>query len=167
MEERGNSEGHAERLDRELIELLNEIRVLLPGVQVLFAFLLAVPFTSGFARVSDLQRDAYTVSLLCALVATMLLVAPTTFHRLRFRQRDKEALLRTSNVLTIGGSSFLAASMTAAVLVVIDTLFSAWLAIVVASLAGVGFLLLWYVLPLSRKVDDGDGGSRGREASGA
>lgn len=152
----GGSEAPSERLDRELIELLNEIRVLLPGVQVLFAFLLAVPFASGFARVSDVQRDAYTVSLLCALVATMLLVAPTTYHRLRFRQRDKEALVRTSNKLTIAGSVFLAASMTAAVVVVIDTLFSTWFAGLVAGLSGLGFLLLWYGLPLSRKVEDGE-----------
>jgi hypothetical protein len=145
-------ESHAERLDRELIELLNEIRVLLPGVQVLFAFLLTAPFASGFERVDDFQRDVYVVCVLAALAAVTCLVAPTTYHRLQFRERDKEALIRISNRLTIAGSFFLALSMTCSVLLVVDYLFSRRAAVLAAGAAALGFGLLWYVLPLSRRV---------------
>ena len=79
------AEGEKERRDRELIELLNELRVALPGVQVLFAFLLTVPFSNGFSRMTDLQRNVYFVSFLCATVATILLIAPSTYHRIQFR----------------------------------------------------------------------------------
>ena len=73
------------RRDRELIELLNELRVAMPGVQVLFAFLLIVPFSSGYPKMTGLQRDVYFVAFLCAAVATILLIAPSAHHRLRFR----------------------------------------------------------------------------------
>jgi predicted membrane channel-forming protein YqfA (hemolysin III family) len=149
-----SEESHAERLDRELIELLNELRVLLPGVQVLFAFLLTVPFAGEFADVTEFQRDLYGVSLLAALAATICLVAPTTYHRIRWRQRDKEVMLRTANRLAIAGSLFLATSMTCAVLLVGDYLFSRWAAVLAAVGAAVGFAAFWYGLPLSRRALD-------------
>ena len=90
-------ESHHEQLDRELIELLNEIRVLLPGVQVLFAFLLTAPFAIGFDKVTDFQRNVYALSLFSALAAIACLVSPTTYHRIQWRQRDKDAILRVSN----------------------------------------------------------------------
>jgi predicted membrane channel-forming protein YqfA (hemolysin III family) len=144
-------ESHAERLDRELIELLNEIRVLLPGVQVLFAFLLTAPFAAGFENVTRLQRNLYAICFMAALAATVCLVAPTTYHRLQFRERDKEALIQIANRLTIAGSFFLAFSMTCSVLLVGDYLFEPWVAIVAAALSGLAFVLLWYLLPLSRR----------------
>jgi predicted membrane channel-forming protein YqfA (hemolysin III family) len=147
-------ESHSERLDRELIELLNELRVLLPGVQVLFAFLLTAPFASGFADVTDFQRDLYGVCLLTALAATGCLVAPTTYHRVQWRQRDKEVMLRTANKLALLGSIFLAASMTCSVMLVGDYLYDRWAATLAAVAAAVFFVLLWYVLPLVRRVDD-------------
>ncbi len=88
-------ETHEERVNRELIELLNELRVALPGVQVLFAFLLAVPFSQRFAETTELQRDTYMVALLSTLAGSVFLIAPTAYHRIRFRDRDKEALLRS------------------------------------------------------------------------
>ena len=96
---------------------------MLPGVQVLFAFLLAVPFSQRFAQATDLQKDAYMVALLCTVGGTVFLIAPATFHRIRFRDRDKEQLLFISNRFAIAGTVFLAAAMTAAVFLVTDLLF--------------------------------------------
>jgi Family of unknown function (DUF6328) len=147
-------ESQAERLDRELIELLNELRVLLPGVQVLFAFLLTAPFASGFEDVTDFQRDLYGVCLLTALAASGCLVAPTTYHRVQWRQRDKEVMLRTANTLALLGSVFLAASMTCSILLVGDYLFDRWVALLASAAAGVFLALLWFVLPLTRRATD-------------
>ena len=91
-----NGESHKERIDRELIELLNEIRVALPGVQFLFAFLLIVPFQQTAAKMSDFQRDIYFVALVSAAVATALLIAPAAQHRVLFRQKEKVWLDRDS-----------------------------------------------------------------------
>jgi predicted membrane channel-forming protein YqfA (hemolysin III family) len=151
-----SDESHAERLDRELIELLNELRVLLPGVQVLFAFLLAVPFAGAFQEVTDFQRDVYAFSLLAALAATVCLVSPTTYHRIRWRQRDKEVMLRTANRLAIAGSFFLATSMTCAILLVGDYLFARWAAVLATVITAFGFATLWFGLPLARRATDDD-----------
>jgi hypothetical protein len=143
-----------ERLDREWLELLNEIRVLLPGVQVLFAFLLAVPFASGFEAVTELQRDLYAVSLGGALASIVCLVAPTTHHRIRWRKRDKEYMLHVANRSVIAGSAFLAISMSAAIFLVGDYLFPRWVAVLATCVAAVSFTLLWFGLPLVRRIED-------------
>jgi predicted neutral ceramidase superfamily lipid hydrolase len=143
-----------ERIDRELIELLNELRVALPGVQVLFAFLLAVPFTQRFAGVNDLQQNTYMTALLCTVAGSVFLIAPTTFHRIRFRDRDKESLLFIANRFTIVGMVLLAIAMTAAVFLVTDLLFKgAITAIITTAVAGL-FAVVWFVLPLAREVSD-------------
>ncbi len=143
-----------ERIDRELIELLNELRVALPGVQVLFAFLLAVPFTQRFAGVTDLQKDAYMTALLCTGGGSVFLIAPTTFHRIRFRDRDKESMLFIANRFTIAGMVLLAVAMTASVFLVTDLLFKgAITSIVTAAVAGL-FAAVWFVLPLAREASD-------------
>jgi hypothetical protein len=116
-------ERDASDLDRELIELLNELRVALPGVQVLFAFLLIVPFSNGWDRVTEPQRYAYFVAFLCAAVASAFLIAPSAYHRLRWREGDKEHLLVTANRLAIIGAVFLAAGMAATVFLITDLLF--------------------------------------------
>ena len=138
-------------LDRELIELLNELRVALPGVQVLFAFLLAVPFSNGWTRVTDLQRDVFFVAFLCTAASSILLIAPSAYHRLRWREGDKEQMLRTSNVLAIAGTVFLALGMTAAVFLIADLLFKAWWAALATALTAGGFAWFWYGLPLVRR----------------
>jgi len=97
------TEDPAERVDRELIELLNELRVALPGVQVLFAFLLAVPFANGFPKLSGTGRDVFFAAFIATALSTVLLIAPSSYHRLRWRQHDKERLLIVSNALTIAG----------------------------------------------------------------
>jgi ABC-type transport system involved in cytochrome c biogenesis permease subunit len=144
-------ETHEERVNRELIELLNELRVALPGVQVLFAFLLAVPFSQRFEQTTDLQRDAFMVALLSTLAGSVFLIAPSAYHRIRFRDRDKEALLRISNVFAIVGMVFLAVGMTSVVFLVTDMIFKDTVTIVVTSLTAGLFALVWFVLPLARK----------------
>jgi predicted membrane channel-forming protein YqfA (hemolysin III family) len=137
-------------LDRELIELLNELRVALPGVQVLFAFLLIVPFSNGWDNVTELQQYVYFVAFLCAAAASAFLIAPTAYHRLRWREGDKEHMLATANWLAIAGTVFLAGGMTATVFLITDVLFSVGWAGLAAGLVGGGFVWLWYGLPLVR-----------------
>jgi hypothetical protein len=142
-----------EDLDRELIELLNELRVALPGVQVLFAFLLAVPFANGWQRVTDFQRDVFFVAFLCTAAATILLIAPSTYHRLRWREHDKEHMLVTANWLTLAGSAFLALAMIAVVLLISDLLFSLGWAVLATVLVAIGFAWFWYGLALLRRAE--------------
>jgi hypothetical protein len=142
-------------LDRELIELLNELRVALPGVQVLFAFLLAVPFATRWEKVDESQKYAFMVALLSTALGTVLLIAPTTYHRLRWREHDKEQLLVTANRLAIAGTGCLAIGMTAAVYLVTDTVFSAAVAAIVTAAVAVVFAWFWYGLPLWRRAERG------------
>jgi uncharacterized membrane protein YhaH (DUF805 family) len=144
-------ETHEERVNRELIELLNELRVALPGVQVLFAFLLAVPFSQRFAETTDLQRDTFMVALLSTLAGSVFLIAPSAYHRIRFRDRDKEALLQISNAFAIVGMIFLALGMTSVVFLVTDIIFKGTVTTVLTSLTAALFAAVWFVLPLVRK----------------
>ena len=141
-------------LNRELIELLNELRVALPGVQVLFAFLLAVPFANGWQRVTNFQRDVFFVAFLCTATATILLIAPSTYHRLRWREHDKEHMLVTANRLTIAGSAFLAAAMVSVVLLITDLLFSLGWALIATVVVAAAFAWFWYGLALTRAARD-------------
>jgi predicted membrane channel-forming protein YqfA (hemolysin III family) len=151
-----SNETKDERLNRELIELLNELRVALPGVQMLFGFLLAVPFTQKFASITTTQRHVYYATFMFTALATTFLIAPTAYHRLRFRQHDKEQLVQTANRLTIAGTASLAAALTGAVFVVSDLVFKATVtAIATATVAGL-LVWLWYGLPLMRRVRDPD-----------
>jgi hypothetical protein len=139
-----SQESRKERIDRELMELLNELRVALPGVQFLFAFLLVVPFQQRGAELTDFQRDVYFVTLLAAAVATGLLIAPAAQHRVLFRQQDKEALLRRSNRSATLGLTVLAVAIVSAVLLVTDVVFDLTLAWFTAAV--VGALLAWWWL---------------------
>jgi uncharacterized membrane protein YhaH (DUF805 family) len=147
-------ETHEERVNRELIELLNELRVALPGVQVLFAFLLAVPFTERFAETTELQRDTYMVALLSTLAGSVFLIAPTAYHRIRFRDRDKEAMLRISNTFAIVGVICLAVGMTAVVFLVTDLIFKGVTTALVTAATAALFATVWFLLPLARKSRD-------------
>lgn len=147
----------SERLDRELIELLNGLRVMLPGVQVMFAFLLTVPFAARFDRVTQEQRIVYYVALLAAALASVLLIAPSSYHRIRWRDRDKEQLLRTSNRLAIAGTVALAASLGCVVHLVSNVLFDEVVASSAAGAVLAAVAWLWYGLPLLRRLRDGDG----------
>ena len=143
-----------EDLDRELIELLNELRVTLPGVQVLFAFLLIAPFSQSFAEVNDLQKYAYLGALVFTALGSALLIAPTPYHRIRFRDYDKEQMLRTANALAIGGTVCLAIGMSCALFLVTDFLFRSPVPALVTAVVAGAMGLLWFVLPLYRKAAD-------------
>ena len=147
----GSGESHEQRVNRELIELLNELRVALPGVQVLFAFLLAVPFSQRFEQTTDLQRDVFMVALLSTLAGSVFLIAPSAYHRIRFRDRDKEALLQISNIFAIVGMIFLAIGMTAVVFLVTDLIFKGTVTALVTSVTAGLFAFVWFALPLLRK----------------
>jgi Family of unknown function (DUF6328) len=146
-----NDEDKSERLDRELIELLNELRVALPGVQVLFGFLLVVPFSQGWSRVTETERRVFFATFIATAIATVLLIAPSAQHRILWRARDKEALLQRANALALAGTVFLAAAITGAVWVVTDVIYhQAPTALVTAGTAGV-FAWFWFVWPLLRR----------------
>ncbi len=139
--------------DRELIELLNELRVALPGVQVLFAFLLVVPFSQGFVKVTSTQKGVYFAAFLCTTAAALLLIAPTTYHRLRWRQHDKEQMLATSNKEVIAGMTFLALAMSCVVYFITSFLYGGPAPYVTAAVAG-AFAFFWFGLPLFRQATD-------------
>jgi len=147
-------ESEQERHNRELIELLNELRVALPGVQVLFAFLLAVPFANGFPKLSELDRDIFFVAFIATALSTVCLIAPSSYHRLRWRQDDKERMLLISNVLTIVGLFLLAVAITATVFVITDFLFHHSWAAAFSAVVAATFLVLWYGLPLGAAIQD-------------
>ena len=144
-----SEESHKERLNRELMELLQELRVVITGVQILLAFLLTAPFQQRFAELPGSLRNAFFASIVCATLATALLLAPTAQHRLRWRAGDKERLLRTGNQLAIAGSVFLSAAIVLAVYVVTNVLFASDLALLTAGAFVVVFAGLWYILPMT------------------
>src|SRR5918998_4122254 len=137
-------ESRKERLNRELMELLQELRVVIPGIQVLLAFLLTAPFQQRFAELQGSLRNAFFASIACATVATVLLIAPSAHHRLRWRARDKERLLRIGNQMAIWGTVFLGAAIVLALYVVTNILFTTDLALWTAGAAIVVFVAIWY-----------------------
>ena len=144
-------ESPAERYDRNMSELLQELRVALPGVQVLFAFLLTVPFAQGFDRVTDFQKQVYFATLLCSAAASAFFIAPTAYHRLNFRRRDKRHIVETASALTILGLIALALAILGAVVMVTDFLFRDATVLVTAAATVALFTMLWFVLPLLRR----------------
>jgi uncharacterized protein DUF6328 len=145
------NEDKGERINRELIELLNELRVALPGVQVLFAFLLAVPFTQRFPDATDFQRALFLVTLLLTAISAALLIAPSAYHRLHFRHRNKEELLLTSNRFAIAGLAFLALAMTGAIVLVTDVLYGAVATTCIGVASAAVFAWLWALVPIRRR----------------
>ena len=145
------------RLDRELLELLNELRVVLPGVQALFAFLLIVPFNSRFADGTGRERTVYIVALLASALACVLFITAPAFHRLRFRRHDKVQLLRIGNRCAIAGMAALAVAMTASVYLVTELLFGGGVGALLTAGIAVPIALLWWVVPVAFGPDDGAG----------
>ena len=153
--EKQTGEDRQERTARELIELLNELRVILPGVQFLFAFLLTVPFSQRFSELDGLETGVFFVTLLCTAIATALLMAPSAQHRILWREGVREQRLELGNTLTIAGLAFLVPAMVGAVFVVADFIFGRWAALIVTLLLVVFFGLVWFALPF-RYRGDGD-----------
>lgn len=150
MAERSDDE--QQRLNRQLEELLQELRVAMPGVQVLFGFLLTVPFQQRFADVTDFQRDVYFGTLVAAAVATALFIAPSAYHRVTFQRREKANIIRLGTVQMIIGLIALALAMNGAVLLVTDLLFQSGLVIVTVALMTSFYLTLWFGIGLFRRI---------------
>ena len=149
-EPEGRDESPQQRSDRQFGELLQELRVVLPGVQVLFAFLLTIPFSARFDQTTDFQRGVFFVTLLSTTVATVLLIAPAALHRMRFRQGVKGDIVEVSHHLALGGLAALGIAITCALLLVTDVLFDLWAALVVGAAVLALIAWLWWALPLSR-----------------
>jgi predicted neutral ceramidase superfamily lipid hydrolase len=136
------------KLDRELMELLNELRVALPGVQVLFAFLLTVPFSQRFGDTTTAIRAVFFMAFLATAVASILLLAPSVLHRLRWRRHDKDQLLRISNRLAIAGSAMLAVGIASVVFVISDFVYGSIAAAILTALVSAFIVVLWFVVPI-------------------
>jgi hypothetical protein len=147
----GREESEAERLDRNLSELLQELRVALPGVQVLFAFLLAVPFQQRFSEITPFQERVYFATLLLTATSAVLLISPSAYHRMTFRMQQKDDLVFLANKLAIAGLSFLALAMTGAIMLITNVLFGTAATIVTSGLALTMFAVFWAALPLQRR----------------
>ena len=144
----------AQRDDRNVMELLNELRVVGIGVQVLFGFLLSMPFTNRFTRLSSAQRDLYLATVTLAALSTVLLVAPVAYHRLLFRRHEKESLVRVTNVMAIAGLVTVGFAVSCAVLLVVGFIAPGAPAIVITAIVVCAFAGLWFALPLSRRDRD-------------
>jgi hypothetical protein len=140
-----------ERLDRNTVELLNELRVAAVGIQVLFAFLLIVPFNSGFKHVTSFDRYDYFVTLLCIAMAASLLIAPSIHHRLLFRRGQKAFLIELGSKLTIAGVAFLAVGLTGILVLISHVLWGAVTAAIVGGFTAVIVTVLWFGIPLARR----------------
>jgi hypothetical protein len=146
-----HDETEAERNDRNLAELLQELRVAGLGVQVLFGFLLSLPFTNRFSRLGPGQRDLYLGTLVLAALATALLLGPVAYHRLVFRRGQKEPLVRAANVMAIAGLAAVGLAVSAAVLLVTGYVTSGLPAVLISVFVACVFGLLWFAFPLARR----------------
>lgn len=147
----GRRETPYERLDRNYEELTGELRVVVTGVQVLFAFLLVVPFDTGFAHVGEFERLVYFVTLILATLAAACMIAPSAQHRFLFRADDKAHLVFASNRIVIAGSGFLALAMCGCLLLVATKLFGVLVGVLTLAFGSAPFAILWFALPLRRR----------------
>jgi len=136
-----------ERVDRELVEMLNGLRVILPGVQVLFAFLLAIPFAARFTETDAFQRDVLLITAVASAISIVLLIAPAAQHRVLFRTTAKEELLHRANRFAIAGVSTLAVALVSALLLILDFVFPRVLAICICAVVGALLLWFWQIQP--------------------
>ena len=152
-------ESSDEKLDRELGELLQELRVAMPGVQVLLAFLLVAPLNQRFPQLSGPGQVGWVVALVGAVLATILLIAPSAYHRLRWRQGDKERMLRRANFMLLLGLFFIAVAFNVALYVIVEFIYGTATGVTLACVTGVLSILVWYVLPFLSPI-------RGESAAG-
>ena len=158
---RSKHETEKQRWDRNFADLLQELRVAQTGVQILFAFLLTLPFSSGFPSTSAFQKDTYVVALIAAAFATAMIISPVAFHRALFRQGRKPELVRYAHRMATGGLAFMLVAMVSSVLLITDYLLNIWAAVGLTVLTGGWFLTLWAGLPFAHRNwgedEDGDG----------
>ena len=151
MREPPPGEQESERLGRNLTDLLNELRVAGTGIQVMFAFLLVVPFNAGWEKASTFDRWVYFISLLCIAIAAVLLIAPSIHHRLLFRQREREYLIRVGTRLAIVAAAFLTVGLSAIMVLIANFVFGTVAAVVVGIAAAIIVTSVWFALPLDRR----------------
>ena len=144
-------ETEAERADRNFTDLLQELRVAQTGVQILFAFLLTIPMQARFEKLSEYQRDVFVVALLCTALSTAFIIAPVAYHRVLFRRRLKDHIVKAASRYFAAGLVFLGLAVVASLHLVLDLVLNVQVAWVVAGVLAVLLLLLWYVLPQLRK----------------
>ncbi len=149
----GREETEEERADRNLTDLLQELRVALPGVQVLFAFLLTVPFSQRFDDLSDFEKKLYFAVLIAVALATVLLVAPTIGHRILFRRQQKEFIVTISNRLALAGMLILAVSMCGAIALISDFIFGATTAVISTIVMAAAFVGFWFLGPIDSQAE--------------
>ena len=141
-----------DELDAEWSELLEEHRVAMPGAQVLFTFLLILPFQNRFSQLTDVQEYVYFGGFICAAIAIVLLITPTASHRIQWRQHDKETLLRNATLTSIVALVFLALAMTASIFLVADFLFDAPTTLIATIVIAALFTWFWFALPVLRRL---------------
>jgi hypothetical protein len=141
-----------EKRDRQLLELLNELRVALPGVQILFGFLLTVPFTQRFGETTSFQRNVFYITLVSATVSTICFIAPSAVHRLRFHQHERAYVIESANKLLIAGLCFLGLAILSAVLLITDFLYDGPRVVLYVGALALLLVFLWFVRPLYRAV---------------
>jgi len=144
-----------EKRDRQFIELLNELRVALPGVQILFAFLLTAPFAQGFQRITDTQKTLFYATLLATAASLICLIAPSATHRMRFHKSDRAFIVESANKFLIAGLAFMGTAIVLAIAMVTDFLYDHWI-VWVAPLAIAGALAgVWFIRPWLRRESSG------------
>jgi hypothetical protein len=144
-----------EKRDRQMVELLNELRIALPGVQILFAFLLTAPFAQGFQRITDTQKNLFYAALLATAASTICLIAPSATHRLRFHKSDRAFIIESANKFLIAGLAFMGIAMVLAVTMVTDVLYDDWIVWVAPGAIAVALGGIWFIRPLLRNESSG------------
>jgi Family of unknown function (DUF6328) len=150
----GRDESTEEALDRNTIELLNELRVAGTGIQVLFAFLLIVPFNTGWKRLSSFDRTVYYVTLVCIALSATVLLAPSIHHRLLFRHREKRYLIVIGNRFAIIAMAFLGVGLTGIMVLISDVVINGVAAALAGGLTAAVVTLLWFAIPLNRRREE-------------
>jgi len=136
--------------DRQMMELLNELRVALPGVQILFAFLLTVPFAQGFQRTTSFQRDLFYAVMIATALSTVCLIAPTATHRLRFHRSDRAYIIESANQFLLAGLLFLSIAIIGAIVLITDYLFDSTAVWLLPAMVAAVLIVTWFVRPLLR-----------------
>jgi hypothetical protein len=152
----GRDESEAERLDRNFEDLLQELRVSQNGTQILFAFLLTVPFSNGFEKVSDFQKGVYFAALLLAGLSAAMLIAPAAMHRMLFRQGLKRELMRAATRVTLGGQVILIAAVATSVFLIGDYLYNHAVATILGLAMATYWTLWFFIVPLRIRQRHGD-----------
>jgi hypothetical protein len=140
-----------DKRDRQMLELLNELRVALPGVQILFAFLLTVPFAQGFQHVTSTQRALFYATLLATAASAICLIAPSATHRLRFHQGDRTFVIESAHKYLIAGLVFLGVAMILAITLITDFLYDDWIVWLAPAALAVAVTVVWFIRPLLRR----------------